>query len=197
MNNFLAKVVIVVAITSITGLVIWSIQSSRATHGSMNPTPILVQSEQDFILGMVPHHLEAIDSSNQLLAVASDSDIRNLAKNIIFSQNSEVQEMKSWYRDWYGEAFEDNGKYKPMMRSLEGLSAKESEARFVADMIGHHEHAVMMAKELGEFARRPELIRLSADIIRDQEAEIAQLKVWLKDKYGETPPMIDHSMHKM
>jgi uncharacterized protein (DUF305 family) len=197
MNHLHTKILTAVAASAVVGLVVWALQSSHVNHGSLNPNPMLVQSEQDFILGMVPHHQEAIDSSKELLKVASDTDVRKLAENIITSQNSEVQEMKSWYQEWYGEAFADNGKYRPMMRSLDGLSTKESEARFIADMIGHHEHAVMMAKELAAFAKRPELIQLSADIIRAQESEITQLKVWLNEKYGETPPLVDHSMHKM
>lgn len=177
-----------------TSYVLWR---NSIPQGATNPNPTLVSSERDFILGMVPHHQEAVDSSKALLNVATDADIRSLATSIVSSQEKEISQMKAWYKDWFNEPFADNGKYKPMMRSIQGLSPKDSEARFVADMIGHHEHAVLMARELAAFATKPELVSISGNIIRDQEAEIAQLKVWLQQKYGQAPPMVDHSMHKM
>jgi len=197
MNFRLSSVLQLLLMTGLAILAAWALQRKPHSDGAKNPSPMLVQSERDFILGMVPHHQEAVDSSTELLKVATDSDIRRLAEGIISSQDGEITQMKSWYSQWFSEQLVDEGRYQPMMRSLVGLAPKDAEARFVADMVGHHEHAVLMAKELQNFTQRPELLSLSGNIIRDQEAEIAQLKVWLKEKYGQAPPMVDHSMHKM
>jgi uncharacterized protein (DUF305 family) len=165
------------------------------SQGEINPKPEFVASERDFIQGMVPHHQEAITSARELLTVAVDPDVRTLASNIIRAQEAEITEMKTWHAQWYDAEYRDDGKYKPMMRPFLNLSPKDAEARFVADMIGHHEHAVFMARELATFAERPELRTLAANIIRDQEAEIKTLTSWLQSKYGQTPKAIDHSMH--
>lgn len=168
---------------------------SDTAQGEVNPKPEFVASERDFIHGMVPHHEEAVTSAKELLAVATDPEVRTLALNIIQAQEAEITEMKNWYSTWYDTSYRDDGKYKPMMRSLQNLSPKDTEARFVADMIGHHEHAVLMARELGTFAKRSELRTLSANIIRDQESEMRTLTSWLQSKYGHTPKPVDHSMH--
>jgi uncharacterized protein (DUF305 family) len=169
--------------------------SEDTSQGAGNRSPQFVKSERDFIHGMVPHHEEAVSSSKELLTVATDPDVRVLAANIIAGQEKEIADMKTWYSQWYGATYTYDGNYKAMMSSLQNLSPKDAEASFVADMIGHHEHAVLMARELRGFAKQPELRTLAANIIRDQEAEIATLTSWLQSKYGQTPKAVDHSMH--
>lgn len=165
------------------------------SQGQINPKPEFVASERDFIHGMIPHHQEAVASAQELLMVAIDPEVRTLAANIVRAQEAEIAEMKTWYVQWYGGEYRNDGKYKAMMRPLQNLSPKDAEARFVADMIGHHEHAVIMARELATFANRSELRTLAKNIIRDQEAEIKTLTSWLQSKYGQTPKAVDHSMH--
>jgi uncharacterized protein (DUF305 family) len=82
-----------------------------------------------------------------------------------------------------------------MMKSLKNLTPQEAESTYISDMITHHEHAVLMARELAQFAERSELKQLSANIISDQEAEIVTLKSWLSSKYDKTPIQADHSQH--
>lgn len=180
---------------AVIGIAGFAIRNGTKIEGARNDNTKLVASERDFILGMVPHHEEAVTTSNDILKIAQDTEIRDFAKGVVTVQESEITEMKSWYTSWYGEDFKDDGRYKPMMRSIAGLSAEEAQARYVEDMIGHHEHAVLMAKELSSFAEKAELKSLAADIIRAQEQEITFLKTWLKDKYGQTAKPVDHSMH--
>ena len=155
----------------------------------------LVYSDEQFILGMAPHHQEAIDSSNELLAIATDPDVRAVAQDIITAQIDEVSSMKEWYTEWYQKDYRDDGKYKLMMRSPQGLTARQAEAEYVSDMIGHHEHAVLMAQDLLSFSNRPELRLLSENVIAIQTTEILSLKTMLAEKFGQTPAVIDHSQH--
>lgn len=155
----------------------------------------LVYSDEQFILGMVPHHQEAIDSSIELLAIATDPDVRAVAQDIITAQIDEVNSMKEWYTEWYQKDYRDDGKYKLMMRSPQGLTARQAEAEYISDMIGHHEHAVLMAQDLLSFSNRPELRLLSENVIATQTTEILSLKTMLAEKFGQTPAVIDHSQH--
>ncbi len=50
--------------------------------------------------------------------------------------------------------------------------------RFIDAMIPHHEGALTMAKEALQKSQRQEIKKLAAEIIKAQEAEIAQLKQW-------------------
>ena len=61
-----------------------------------------------------------------------------------------------------------------------------SEHEFVAGMIPHHQEAVDTAKEVLERGgSTPEIRTLAEDIIAAQETEIAMLKQWHLDWYGE------------
>jgi uncharacterized protein (DUF305 family) len=57
-------------------------------------------------------------------------------------------------------------------------TAESADARFVRDMIAHHEGALTMAAQLlnAPGAREPELFRLVNDIDADQRAEIARMQ---------------------
>lgn len=67
----------------------------------------------------------------------------------------------------------------------------EFDQMFIDMMVPHHEAAVEMAVLAQEKAEHPELKQMAAQIIADQEKEIAQLKTWRQEWYGSdsTPPM--------
>jgi uncharacterized protein (DUF305 family) len=60
------------------------------------------QVDQHFIQMMIPHHQGAIDMANLALTKATHPDLKKLAENVKTSQSKEIQEMKSWYKKWYG-----------------------------------------------------------------------------------------------
>jgi uncharacterized protein (DUF305 family) len=184
------------AVISVPAVLILNRTSPENTEPAKIVSPNkLVYSDEQFILGMVPHHQEAIDSSIELLAIATDPDVRAVAQDIITAQKDEVGSMKEWYTQWYQKDYRDDGQYKLMMRSPQGLTARQAEAEYVSDMIGHHEHAVLMAQDLLSFSNRPELRLLSENVIATQTTEILSLKTMLAEKFGQTPAVIDHSQH--
>jgi len=62
-------------------------------------------------------------------------------------------------------------------------------------MIPHHEGAVVMAKDLAQKTKRPELQKLAKDVIEVQTQEIAQMRQWRKHWYPKAPntPMAWHA----
>ena len=69
-----------------------------------------------------------------------------------------------------------------MMGMTDALKGKTSDAldlAFLQQMIVHHQGAVKMAEILITETKRPELRKMSADIIRVQNEEIAQMESWL------------------
>jgi uncharacterized protein (DUF305 family) len=67
--------------------------------------------------------------------------------------------------------------------------------RFIDAMIPHHQGAVVMAREILQKSKRPELRQLATAIIRAQEKEIAQMQQWRKAWYAQGPetPMAWHA----
>jgi uncharacterized protein (DUF305 family) len=64
-----------------------------------NATPF----DKAFIEEMVPHHRMAIMMSQMLLRNSNNQEMRALAESIIKSQNAEIEQMRKWYQDWYGQ----------------------------------------------------------------------------------------------
>lgn len=72
-----------------------------------------------------------------------------------------------------------------MMSHNLGPSDANYDKRFIDMMIPHHEGAVEMAKDALKKSNRPEIRQLAKNIITTQEQEIAQMKKWRKEWYGQ------------
>ncbi|MBY0552801.1 MAG: DUF305 domain-containing protein [Candidatus Obscuribacterales bacterium] len=80
--------------------------NKETTPHSMAPmTNTMSGSHYDhgFINMMIPHHQQAIDEANAALKEARHPELKQLARNIITSQQSEIDQMKQWRKEWYGE----------------------------------------------------------------------------------------------
>lgn len=75
--------------------------------------------------------------------------------------------------------------YAPAMHEMhEAMGAVKAtgnaDVDFVQGMIPHHQGAIDMAKIQLEKGKDPEIRKLSEEIIKAQEDEIAMMKAWLK-----------------
>jgi uncharacterized protein (DUF305 family) len=61
-----------------------------------------------------------------------------------------------------------------------GMMAEDIDVAFVCGMIPHHQGAIDMAKAVIQYGDDPWTKELAQKIITAQEAEIAQMKEWLK-----------------
>ncbi|WP_373524763.1 DUF305 domain-containing protein [Nostoc sp.] len=60
------------------------------------------QSDQHFIVMMIPHHEGAIAMADLALSKAKHPEIKKLAEAIKTTQSQEIQQMQTWYKQWSG-----------------------------------------------------------------------------------------------
>jgi uncharacterized protein (DUF305 family) len=145
--------------------------------------------ELSFLVHMIPHHQEAIDSARLLLAVTERAELQALATSIITAQGAEIAWMEAYLERWYPDAPRE-AHYEPMMRVLEAeASVAEIERAFLEDMIPHHMMAVHEARALLAlgWAEREEVADLARTILSDQVSEIMLMRSWLASWFGGTP----------
>lgn len=88
-----------------TGMMGGGMMSGYGMHmgGQEDMTALENASDFDkaFIEEMIPHHQLAIMMANMLQSGTNRPEMQQLAKNIISSQSKEIQQMQSWYVQWY------------------------------------------------------------------------------------------------
>jgi len=162
-----------------------------------------MMDDQHFIVMMIPHHEDAIAMANMALTRAEHSEIKQLAKNIKTSQSQEIEQMRAWYKKWYGTDVPKvdgnnmgggmmhggkRGMMGNMRTDLAALSkAKNFDQAFIEEMIPHHEMAVMMSQHLLSNAVHPEMKQLAQAIIQAQTKEINEMQSWYQQWYGAKP----------
>lgn len=152
------------------------------SSGAMNTT---APFDAQFIDGMIEHHTSAIAMAEQALKESQRAEIKELAQTIISSQQTEVTQMTEWRKQWYADVAATGGMGMDMgAMTISNDANKSFDQRFLEAMISHHEGALTMAKEAQTKATRAEIKTLAGTIITAQEAEIAQMKTWLKDWFG-------------
>lgn len=89
-----------------------SAQSSRVIFtqatpsNSVPPVPfrgrMMGNADAHFIVMMIPHHEGAIAMADLALSRAKHPEIKQLAQAIKTTQTQEIQQMRTWYKQWYG-----------------------------------------------------------------------------------------------
>ncbi len=172
---------LVVIIIGIIYVVYPRYKTNDMDHSSMNHE-MTVSNDKDFILKMIPHHMEAIETSKILLSKGEyEEDFRMFLEAVVQVQSEEVTKMKTWYKEWFSEDFEDDGSYEPMMpENLSELSMDEAKTSYIKGMILHHKGAIEMAKQALKVTTKREINDMANDIILVQSEEIQMLEGMLK-----------------
>lgn len=144
-----------------------------------------VTSEYDYLSQMVPHHEEAIAAARQLQR-SSRPEMRRLGQSIVTTQTAEVGTMKGWLRQWYPQSPAPSPG-ATTMPDLSGLSGNQLDKAFLQHMIPHHMMAIMTSEQLlvhGE-AVHPEVAAFARKVRDDQRAEVATMRRYLVQWFGE------------
>ncbi|MFP5367657.1 MAG: DUF305 domain-containing protein [Actinomycetes bacterium] len=163
---------------------------SSAPMSSMMPDASADHNQADIAFSqmMIPHHAQAVEMSDMILAKPDmPADVTALATKIKDAQAPEIELMTGWLEGWNVPTMMSDHSGHGMggmvdsqgMEKLKAAQGTEAVRLFLEHMIGHHEGAVDMAQQEIGAGKHPESIQLARDIITAQEAEIAQMKEML------------------
>ncbi len=144
-----------------------------------------------FIDSMIHHHEGAVTMSKMALEKTENAELKTFLQKIIDDQDKEIARMKEWRNSWYpGKPSALNmempgmkmGSEKMNMSTheheMQAMAGKDFDLHFIDMMIPHHEGAIAMAKDALQKAEHAEIKTLSSEVIREQEAEIKQMRDW-------------------
>ncbi|MFT4215312.1 MAG: DUF305 domain-containing protein [Microbacterium sp.] len=143
-------------------------------------------ADEMFAAMMIPHHEQAVEMSEIVLAKDDvDSAVADLAQRIKDAQAPEIELMESWLVAW-DSAMADmsHGGMDGMlsdedMAALEEADGATASRLFLEGMIEHHEGAIDMAEDVLEEGLNPEVLALAQEIIDTQQAEITEMQALL------------------
>lgn len=218
-NTLIYSLVGLLSSSAIAGLITNSTQaqSPNSQHNihhptnQVTPTPqqgMMMQVDQHFIEMMIPHHQQAVQMADLALIRSKRPEIRKLAQAIKKDQNSEIEQMRTWYQAWYGkdvpvmvmnsetmmqmhsgmnQGMMDASMHQNMMSmkvNFETLKkASDFDKEFIHQMVSHHKMAVKMSQMLANKGKKLELNKLAQAIIKTQTVEINQMQQWEQNWY--------------
>jgi uncharacterized protein (DUF305 family) len=147
-------------------------------------------SDKAFIDAMVPHHQGAIEMAKVALKNAEHQEIKDLSRNIVSTQQSEIEELKSIKKEEFGTSKVPMEMSPQQMRGMgmmmnpqELAQSKPFDKAFIDAMIPHHQSAIYMAQVAHEESKVPAVKDLAENIVSAQKREIEQMKQWRQQWY--------------
>jgi uncharacterized protein (DUF305 family) len=148
-------------------------------------------ADRMFVTMMIPHHEQAIDMSDLVLAAPDiDDRVRDLAQRIKDAQGPEIALMQSWLEEWGMGDVAGMGDMPGMgdgmlsQEELEALgeaSGPDAARLFLEQMIAHHEGAIDMAEQELANGADADVLELARTIVTTQTEEIALMREILAD----------------
>jgi uncharacterized protein (DUF305 family) len=162
--------------------------SSGSSSASETPSATADFSTADvnFAQMMIPHHEQAVEMSEDLLAKEGiDQRIVDLATEIQAAQEPEIEQLESWLSAWGmddASASEmdmsdmDHGTDGMMsdddMNALKNASTEDAGKLFLEQMTVHHQGAIAMAQTEIDEGQNPDAQEMATNIVESQSLEI-------------------------
>ncbi|KHL03974.1 hypothetical protein LK10_07655 [Sinomonas humi] len=162
---------------------------AHGAHSMPSPSASFNSADAMFAQMMVPHHEQAVEMSEIVLAKPGlDPRVAALAQQIKAAQAPEIATLKNWLAAW-GQPVsmadhDSGGVMSGMMRDedLGQLRAADSAVAaklFLTQMIAHHEGAVQMARTETEAGQHGDAVAMASAIVTSQSKEIDEMKAIL------------------
>jgi uncharacterized protein (DUF305 family) len=177
-------------------------QQAKADSGR----PPYTRADVAFMQGMIGHHAQAIVMAGWAPTHGARADVRILAERIKVAQTDEIAMMQRWLRDRHETVPDADAHHEhagmdmpgmpPMMpgmltaqqfAQLDAARGPEFDRLFLTFMIGHHQGAVTMVKQLlavPAAGQDDDVFRFVADVNVDQTTEIDRMRRMLSTVPG-------------
>ena len=158
-----------------------------------------------FAQHMIPHHQQAVEMSDVLLAKQGiDARVTDLATQIKGAQAPEIEQMQGWLKQWgnppmppmpqqghgdmghgdMGQGGMGQGGMPAMqgmvsetdMTALRNAQGAEAAKLYLTHMIAHHEGAITMAQDEIKDGQYPAAIEMARTIVKTQQQEIDTMR---------------------
>ncbi|MCD7905576.1 MAG: DUF305 domain-containing protein [Bacteroides sp.] len=145
----------------------------------------------NFIVQMIPHHMAAIEMSENILGYTRLPELRRIAENIISGQTKSIEDMMraKGKCSMYYNTPEDLYLYLRRYERITGVMFSEMEnayadnnisADFMREMIPHHRGAIRLCENALSFEICPELVPIMEAIIKSQSKGIEDMEELLE-----------------
>jgi uncharacterized protein (DUF305 family) len=139
-----------------------------------------------FLQMMIPHHQQAVDISTLALTKSQDSELIALATAIRDGQSAEITTMKTWLKQANADISMGHSMGDSMggmltddeLADLNAATGKNFDLLWLEGMTEHHEGAIHMSSMIKD-ARNSEIKSFGENIVRDQSAQIEQMKAMI------------------
>ncbi|EKQ69330.1 hypothetical protein OsccyDRAFT_1956 [Leptolyngbyaceae cyanobacterium JSC-12] len=161
-------------------------------------TAAVRRPDQQFIMMMMPYQEDAIALADAALIRAKHPEIKALARTIKQNQITRNQQLRSFYRQWYGtdvpdglqrQAISTSGQEPNGMGGALRIDLKDLEVSpdfdraFLEEMMQHQQMGVIMAQDMLSNSDRPEIHTFAKALIQTQNAHIDQMQYWYQQWY--------------
>lgn len=159
--------------------------------GSFANASAFGEAEVDFLMGMVPHHGQALTMADIAVERASDERVTALAERIAAAQGPEIEVMQAWLEAQglppaetdagHGGHASMRGMATPeQLFELESAEGAQFDRMFLELMTEHHEGALEMA-EAANGVTHPIVSEMVDDTVASQGAEIQRMRQLLAE----------------
>lgn len=119
--------------------------------------------DEAFLRHMIPHHSQGVVDTHERLPGLHRRDTQILAVLVLDDQTREIREMEDMRCD------------RSKIADVSAMPDPNADLRLIDEMVPHHRMAIQMAREVKARGFRPDVRKLAAHIIREQEGEIARM----------------------
>ena len=169
-------------------------------------------TEVGFARDMSVHHAQAVEMALLVYDDTEDPVIRQLARDIILTQQNQIGRMEAWLQSWNQPLLSMEPKMAwmgmPTMGLMPGMATREqlnalaaaegveADGLFLQLMIVHHRSGVQMAEAALERTRHPLVVDLAESMVQGQQKEVELMQAILQAKgFEPVPEAEDDGLH--